>query len=78
MSCGSSSSEDDSSLHSSPSSSSSMGSEGSSRCYSSLDNGLGIWLPPGVDPGEEPLMKCSLLSLAGSKMVAVISGSFLG
>jgi hypothetical protein len=55
-----------------------MVSESGSRYYSSLVDGLGIWLLPGVVPVERHLIKYPLLSLPHSKMVAVVSGDFLG
>jgi hypothetical protein len=73
-----SSSEDDSSLDSPLSSDSSVISESGSRCYSSLGDGLGIWLPPEVVLVEGHLTKRPLLSFPGSEMVAVVPGDFLG
>jgi hypothetical protein len=70
--------EDDSSSDSPLSSDSPVVSAGSLRCCSSLGDGLGVWLLPGVVLVEEPLAKCPLLSLPGSEIVAVVPGNFLG
>jgi hypothetical protein len=55
-----------------------VSSEGGSRCYYSLDNGLGIWLHPKVVLVEGLLTKCPLLSLPGSEMIAAVLGNSLG
>jgi hypothetical protein len=78
MSGRSSSSEDDSSADSLLFSGSSMGSESHLRCCSSLVEGLGIWLHPGAISVEGLLMKHLLLSLPGSKIVAIVPDAFLG
>jgi hypothetical protein len=51
---------------------------GGSRCCSSLVDGLGIWLLPGVVLVEGLLTNHPLLSLPDSEMVAVVPGDFLG
>jgi hypothetical protein len=52
--------------------------EGGSRCCFSLGDGLGVQLLPGVLPVEELQTKHPLLFLAGSKIVVVVPGDFLG
>jgi hypothetical protein len=76
MSVGSSSSKDNSSSDTPDSSHFSVVTEGGSRCYSYLGDGLGIWLLLGVVPVEGPLTKRALLALPCNDMVALVLGEF--
>jgi hypothetical protein len=78
MSDRSSSSEDDSSSNSPLSSDTFVVSEGRLRCCSSVGDGLGVSLLPGVVPVERLLTKNPLLSLPSSEMVTVVLGDFRG